>query len=140
MRTIVLVGLLACLAGCGAGGPSVVLKDQRFYVEVADDPGEQQLGLMFRNRMGEDRGMLFIFERDEPRSFWMKNTRISLDILYFDSQLSLVSMQQDVPPCRRDPCPSYPSTGPARYVLEINAGIAEQLGVEVGDPLVLDLD
>ncbi|MDJ0654171.1 MAG: DUF192 domain-containing protein [Xanthomonadales bacterium] len=140
MRTIFLTGLLACLAACAPGGPSVVLKDQRFYVEIADDPGEQQMGLMFRNRMGEDRGMLFIFERDEPRSFWMKNTRISLDILYFDSGLSLVSMQQDVPPCRRDPCPSYPSTGPARYVLEINAGIAERLGVEVGDLLVLDLD
>ena len=140
MRTILLAGLLTCLTACASGGPSVVLRDQRFYVEIADDPGEQQLGLMFRNRMGEDRGMLFIFERDEPRAFWMKNTRISLDILYFDSALNLVSMQQSVPPCRRDPCPSYPSTGPARYVLEINAGIAEQLGVEVGDPLTLDLD
>ena len=83
--------------------------------------------------------MLFIFPDEAPRSFWMKNTRIPLDILYFDSQQNLVSMQQDVPPCRTERCPSYPSEGPARYVLELNAGMASRLNVQTGDYLDIQL-
>jgi uncharacterized membrane protein (UPF0127 family) len=68
----------------------------------------------------------------------MKNTKIPLDILYFDESLKLVSAQQRVPPCSLgDNCPPFPSEGPALYVLELNAGLAEELGVKPGDPLTL---
>jgi uncharacterized membrane protein (UPF0127 family) len=70
----------------------------------------------------------------------MKNTRIPLDILYFDDGLTLVSMAENARPCVADPCPSYPSEAPARYVLELNAGTARSLGVEKGDRLVLLFD
>ncbi|MFK7957224.1 MAG: DUF192 domain-containing protein [Lysobacterales bacterium] len=130
---------LVVVAGCSEAGPSVVLKGQRFQVEVADAPAEQQRGLMFVTNMPEYQGMLFVFPREAPRSFWMKNCRIPLDILYFDSGLQLVSAQLNVPPCRAEPCASYPSAGPARYVLELNAGMAQRLGVNQGDALELAL-
>jgi uncharacterized membrane protein (UPF0127 family) len=120
--------------------PRVRLQGEWFSVEMATTPKEQSLGLMFRDSMPEDHGMLFIFPTETRRSFWMKNTRIPLDIFYFDADLKLVSVSERTPPCRTERCPSYPSSGPAKYVLELNAGKAEQLGVQPGDPLELDLD
>jgi uncharacterized membrane protein (UPF0127 family) len=118
----------------------VELKGQRFLVEIADDREEQALGLMFRDELPEDQGMLFIFSNEAPRSFWMKNTRIPLDIMYFSSELELVSVSENARPCRVQRCPAYPSKGPARYELELNAGKASELELSVGDILVLDLD
>ena len=91
---------------------------------------------MFRDQMAADHGMLFIHDREEMQAYWMKNTVIALDILYFDSQRRLVSQQRDVPPCSAgDMCPPYPSGGPARYVLELNAGQAEKLQLKDGTEL-----
>ncbi len=139
MRKCWLLVIFLLLAGCARSGPSVVLKGQRFFVEVADAPGERNLGLMFREHLEPDAGMLFVFEAEAPRAFWMKNTRIPLDILYFNARLVLVSLQRHVPPCRADPCPNYPSAKPAKYVLELNAGTADRLRVEPGDSLKLEL-
>ncbi len=131
--------VLLTLNGCQAAGPWAELEGRRFTVEVMDDPGERALGLMYRRSMEDDHGMLFIFEDQAPRAFWMKNTRIPLDIIYFDRKLSLVSIQHNVPPCRTPKCPSYPSTGPAQYVLEVNAGIAREAGFSVGSSLKVSL-
>lgn len=120
--------------------PRVRLAGKWFIVELATTAEEQSLGLMFRDEMADDHGMLFIFPTENWRSFWMKNTRIALDIFYFDAELKLVSVSENTPPCRTQRCPSYPSKGPARYVLELNAGKAKQLGVQPGDVLELDLD
>ena len=140
MRFLLCIAMLAICAACSAGGPGVELGGQHFSVDIADTREKQALGLMFRDSMPADQGMLFIFPGEAQRSFWMKNTRISLDIMYFDKDLKLVSISADTPPCRVRYCPSYPSTGPAKYVLELNAGVASELGVGVGDRLVLDLD
>jgi uncharacterized protein len=118
-----------------AAGPSVELKGHRFDVEVVADEASRERGLMFRETMAPDHGMLFLFDDSNVQSFWMKNTLIPLDILYFDKNHQLVSMQQRVPPCRSDPCAVYPSTGPAQFVLELNAGVADKLGVKPGDEL-----
>jgi uncharacterized membrane protein (UPF0127 family) len=134
-----LVALLGCVS-CAAGQPWVALKGQKFTVEIAETPDQHALGLMFRDELPDDHGMLFIFGREAPRSFWMKNTRISLDIMYFDADLVLVSMSENTPPCRVRACPAYPSLGPAQYVLELNAGKASELGVQRGDRLELHLD
>ena len=133
----VLVLALAFAAGCAAREPQVELRGQVFTVDLALTLEEQARGLMFVEAMDPDRGMLFIFPREAPRSFWMKNTRIPLDILYFDETLTLVSMAENARPCVADPCPSYPSGRPARYVLELNAGTARSLGAERGDVLTL---
>jgi len=138
MRRIVLLPLLACaMSGCaGASQPWVELAGQRFSVELADDDAERARGLMFRDAMAEDRGMLFIHDAQEPQAYWMKNTKIALDILYFDNDRKLVAQQRDVPPCSLgDACPSYPSNAPARYVLELNAGQAERLKLQDGATL-----
>jgi uncharacterized membrane protein (UPF0127 family) len=118
-----------------AADTTVTLKKHTFTVEQANDPATQQRGLMFRDSMPADHGMLFNFSDEAPRVFWMKNCRMPLDILYFDKNYKLVSVQQRVPACRTDPCPQYPSEGPAQYVLELNAGMADKLGVTPGDTL-----
>lgn len=136
VRSLVL-GLLAMLLlpAC-ASDPWVELAGHRYTVEIAATDEARARGLMFRDAMAADRGMLFIHEREAPQAYWMKNTRIALDILYFDDARRLVSQQRDVPPCSGgNRCPSYPSSGPARYVLELNAGEAQRIGLRDGAEL-----
>lgn len=128
-------------ACANAHQPWVELQGQRYAIEIADDDAERQRGLMFRDSLDANRGMLFIHDHEEPQAYWMKNTKIALDILFFDSTGTLVSQQRDVPPCTLgNNCPSYPSDAPARYVLELNAGQAERLKLKTGDKLVLAPD
>ncbi len=139
-RLLICTCLLLGSTACAVGKSYVELKGKKFLVEIADSRDEQALGLMFRDEMPQDHGMLFIFNNDAPRSFWMKNTRIALDIMYFSSALELVSVAENTKPCRVERCPGYPSEGPARYVLELNAGKASELGLTTGDIMVLHLD
>ena len=140
MRLLLCVLMLIACTACASGGPSVELGGKTFGVEIADTTEKQALGLMFRDSMPDDQGMLFIFPNEAPRSFWMKNTRIPLDIMYFDKELKMVSISANTPPCKISRCPSYPSKGPAMYVFELNAGAAKKLGVGEGDKLTLKLD
>ncbi|GAA5004354.1 DUF192 domain-containing protein [Pseudoluteimonas lycopersici] len=124
---------LACTGCASATGPWVKLGGQRYSVEVARTEAERDRGLMFRDELPAGHGMLFIHEQEGPLAYWMKNTRIPLDILFFDHDKRLVSQQRDVPPCDLgDACPPYPSDAPAIYVLELNAGEAERLRLENG--------
>lgn len=136
---LILLVLLAPGLGSGcatAGEPWVELAGERFQVEVADDPQERARGLMFRDRLEAGHGMLFIHDREEPQAYWMRNTRIPLDILYFDASRRLVAQQRGVPPCRGgSACPAYPSGAPALYVLELNAGEATRLRLRDGAEL-----
>lgn len=135
LRTLAALSFVACSGAQAQAISYVVLKGKSFYVEVADNDPARMQGLMFREQMAADRGMIFLFGEEAMQAFWMKNTLIPLDILYFDSKFRLVSAQTDVPPCKADPCPSYPTSAPAQYVLELNAGMADKLGVKVGDKL-----
>ncbi len=130
---------LACLllAGCAsASNPWVELGGKRYNVEVATTEDQRDRGLMFRDAMAADHGMLFVHEREEPQAYWMKDTHIPLDILFFDHDLKLVTQQRDVPPCTLgDGCPPYPSTAPAKYVLELNAGQAAAMQLKDGEVL-----
>ncbi|QWP76801.1 DUF192 domain-containing protein [Lysobacter sp. K5869] len=133
--SVVVVACLLALAGCAAGqGESwVEVGGQRFQVEVAKTQEQRSRGLMFRDEMAADRGMVFVHDSEDLQAYWMKNTKIPLDILYFDSKRRLVSQQRNVPPCSAgDRCPPYPSEAPAKYVLELNAGEAERLKLENG--------
>lgn len=129
--------LTICLlfSACHPTGHFVKINKQRFEVELADDEHERAMGLMYREEMGDDEGMLFIFPSERPRAFWMKNTLIPLDILYFDRHKKLVSFSLDTPPCKNTTsrCPSYPSEKPAKYVLEINAGLVKKHKIQIGD-------
>jgi uncharacterized membrane protein (UPF0127 family) len=138
LRSLLLISLLA-LAGCASadGRHWVELAGSRYQVELAQDDETRARGLMFREEMDTDHGMLFIHDRQEPQAYWMKNTKLPLDILYFDTERRLVSQQRDVPPCSAgDMCPPYPSFKPARYVLELNAGQAAKLNLQDGTELI----
>ena len=140
MRTFALALLaVSSLSSCAsAREPWVELAGPRYAIEIADNDAERARGLMYRDAMDAGRGMLFIHDAEEPQAYWMKNTRIPLDILYFDDGRKLVSQQRDVPPCSLgDRCPSYPSNAPARYVLELNAGEAARLKLQDGAELTL---
>ena len=130
----VLFALAFACSGCAsASGPWVSLGGQRYSVEVATTEAERARGLMFRDELPAGHGMLFIHKEEGPLAYWMKNTRIPLDILFFDRARHLVSQQRNVPPCDLgDACPPYPSDAPAIYVLELNAGEAERLQLKNG--------
>ena len=134
---VFVVSTLVPLAACAQAIPTVELKGQRYTIEIAADDAARAHGLMDRTAMEADHGMLFVFQDDAPRAFWMKNTKIPLDMLFFDGNNKLVSIQHDVQPCVSDPCPPYSSGAPARYVLELNGGQAEKLGVTSGDELIV---
>ena len=138
-----LVALLAtampALGGCASSpsGPSVELKGQRFVVEIADEESEQTRGLMFRRELAADRGMLFVYATPAPQSYWMRNCYIPLDILYFDNDGRFINGHYGVPPCRSANCPTYSSTRPARYVLELASGVGKAMKLVEGDELTL---
>ncbi|MDT8448761.1 MAG: DUF192 domain-containing protein [Wenzhouxiangellaceae bacterium] len=133
VRILLIAALLVPVAACHAGEPWVEVGGKRYWVEIADDDSERARGLMFRDQLADSAGMLFIWPRAAPRAFWMRNTRIALDIVYIGPDLEIVGWSLDTPPCRTRNCPSYPSGAPAQYVLEVNAGEMERLGVELGD-------
>ena len=90
---------------------------------------------MHRDQLREDAGMLFIFPDPHPLGFWMKNTRIPLDMIWIDSARRVAAVHFEVPPCKADPCPSYPPHARARYVLEVAGNEARKHGVKAGDQL-----
>ena len=113
----------------------IELGGARYDVELAADDHSRMRGLMFRESMPADHGMLFVFDGEYPQSFWMKNTLIPLDIFYFDRAGQLVSTSAQTPPCKTAYCPSYPSEGSAQFVLELNAGEADRLKLSPGAKL-----
>lgn len=116
----------------------IELRGHRYTVEIAQTDAQRARGLMFRNHMAGNCGMLFIHRVEEPLAYWMKNTMIALDIFYFDGNRKLVSVSRSTPPCTLgDGCPPYRSDGPARYVLELNSGAADRLRAQKGDRLTL---
>ncbi len=132
-RAVLALALMLSASGCRADEPWVEVGGQRYYVEIADEDDERARGLMFRDALGANEGMFFIWRRPAPRAFWMLNTRIPLDIVYIGPDLEIVGWSLDTPPCRTRRCPSYPSGAPAQYVLEVNAGEMARLGVEIGE-------
>jgi uncharacterized membrane protein (UPF0127 family) len=107
-------------------------KERKVEVEIARSSYELAKGLMDRTTLPHNQGMLFIFEEMAPRSFWMRNTRISLDIIYVDDKKKVVSIQKNAIPQSDE---SLPSSGPAQYVVEVNAGFCDTYNIQPGDSL-----
>lgn len=103
---------------------------KQIEIEIADNTAERMQGLMHRSSMSFDKGMLFIFDREEEQSFWMKNTKMSLDIIYVNANKEIVSISKHTQPYSKTPIPSMK---PALYVVETAAGFADRFGVKVGD-------
>ncbi len=131
------------LAGCGSAALTVPQPDSAFIQLIAPDghaitvsaelartPSEQQRGLMGRASLAADSGMLFVFPESNMRSFWMRNTLIPLDIIFFDDAGRIVSLSTMAPcPAEQETCPLTLSAGPARYALEMAAGFIEEQSV-----------
>lgn len=113
---------------------TVKIGDGIFYVEVADTPEKRVKGLMLRESLDNGKGMLFEFQDEFPRSFWMKDTLIPLDIIFISKDKVIVNITT-AGPCQTMPCKSYSSGKPAMYVLEINAGEASKKNIKIGDSI-----
>jgi len=115
----------AAQATASASGPRVILPDGAvIQVELATDDATRTQGLMYRDQLAEDRGMLFFFLKSDNYPFWMKNTLIPLDMIWIDEQRRIAHVSSNVPPCKADPCPNYDPKAVAKYVLELAAGVA----------------
>jgi uncharacterized membrane protein (UPF0127 family) len=113
------------------------LGGQEIFLEVATTPQQQSLGLMYREALPDDRGMLFPMGQPRPVSFWMKNVPVPLDMVFiYDGTIQAIAAA--VPPCTAEPCPTYgPGPQPIDQVIELRAGRAAELGLAVGDEVVV---
>lgn len=137
LRVALLALLAACgiaLAACSGGDGSLTIVsakgEHRFEVEVVDTDATRAKGLMFRDRLGENQGMLFDFKETRPVSFWMQNTLIPLDMLFIRSDGAIANIHVNAKPMDTT---SIPSDGPVMFVLEIPGGRSADLGIAAGD-------
>lgn len=116
------------------GELSIFKNDGRFLrkidIEIADDDYQRETGLMHRSSLKASQAMLFVFDQEEERGFYMKNTLITLDLIYLNKDGLIVSFSENAKP---EDLTTLASTVPAQYVLEINGGLAEEWVLEIGD-------
>ena len=103
--------------------------------ELALSDEERARGLMFRDKLNPDQGMLFVFKEENFHPFWMKDMKFSLDILWLDQKKRIIHIERHVPPCKDPPCASYSSEIPAMYVLELKAGSVDENKLKLYDRL-----
>ncbi len=120
MMNILFLVFLLFIVGCSSQ-PYVVIGDERINVEVADEAPEMMRGLMYREELCEDCGMIFVFDADREHSFWMKNTLIPLEMIFINSAGVVVDVLS-AEPCTIDPCEHYTPKDKAKYVVEVNNG------------------
>jgi uncharacterized membrane protein (UPF0127 family) len=125
------------------GGLAILTTPAGFtiYAEIADTPMKKAKGLMYRTSLAPDRGMLFIFQDRGYWTFWMKNTKISLDMIWLDQKGKIVDVQPNIPICERqdDFCPRYRPRHRAYSVLELKAGQAKNLELKPGVTLKMEI-
>jgi hypothetical protein len=131
---------LFLFSGCtwfGNGEKQIVFKTESgtntYKVEVADEKEERNLGLMNRESLDENKGMIFIYEEEIKPAFWMKNTLIPLDMIFMDKDFKVVDYFVNVPPCKEDPCAHYIPNNNSQYIVELNAGQVGKMGLQRGD-------
>lgn len=129
---------LPALADPMAKGVVTFAKGYRLDVEIADTTPLREYGLMHREHLQDNQGMLFVYPDQALRGVWMKNTLLSLDILFLSTDGMILSMLRNLLPCRQEPCPIYTSVVPARYMLEVNSGFIAKHQLEIGQTVMLD--
>ena len=116
--------------------PKACFGSNCFFVELAKTQAEQEKGLMFRQKLDENKGMLFLFQKEGEYPFWMKNTLIPLDIIWINDEHKVVFINENSQPCPViGECPLINPGVSATYVLEINAGLAKKYWVKIGDDI-----
>jgi uncharacterized protein len=119
---------------------NIEINGHTIEAEIAETPAERAKGLMFREYLKEDSGMLFIFPNSGKHSFWMANTYIPLDILWINAEKQIVHIEENVPPCKETGnikaiCTQYKPTKDAKYVLEVNAGWVKEHNVALNSKI-----
>lgn len=119
---------------------TVKINEKEVSAELADTPFKQGMGLMFREHLDENAGMLFVFGSEGKRAFWMANTKISLDMIWANSNKEIVFIHKNVPPCTetggmKSLCQRYTPDKPAKYVLEVNGGWTDKNNISIGDTI-----
>lgn len=104
----------------------------KITAEMADTEEKRTLGLMFREHLDPDQGMIFIFPVADYYRFWMKNCLFDIDIIWLDEKKRIVYHEENLPPCKADPCPSYGHQGKALYVVETTGGFFKKMGLKNG--------
>jgi len=135
------IGAGLALTGCddtaAAGVEVVQIKGEKFFLELAADNATRTLGLGGREFIAADGGMLFVFPEEAPKSFWMKNTPLPLDIVFINLRGIVVNIHEHAEPFSTR---NIVSTKPAIYVLEIPAGSAKTYGLKAGDSITWELE
>jgi uncharacterized protein len=108
------------------------ISGRKFELEVAKTPQQQQIGLMYRTSLADNRGMLFVFASPQPTRFWMKNTLIPLDMIFL-REGEVIAIAAAVPPCKTATCPTYGADTEIDKVIELRSGTIAQIGLKVGD-------
>ena len=121
------------------GTASVCIRDSCFEAELATTSEERSRGLMYRESLAMDDGMLFVYPSEGIYQFWMKNTLIPLDMIWISSARKIVNINRSAQPCQPDYCPAINPGAESQYVLEINGGLSDRLGFEVGDDVLINI-
>jgi uncharacterized membrane protein (UPF0127 family) len=149
LTILIITGLALACAGCTVKIENltqnltlpttyrVTVGNKTVYAEAANTPAKWEMGLMNRAYLNEDAGMLFIFPIQQQQTFWMKNMRIPLDIVFITADNHVLEIYASVPPCTSEPCAQYTSSAPIKYALEVNSGFCARNGIASGDPVVI---
>lgn len=137
---VIISSLLFSPACFGQEVSEVCLRDVCVRVEVADTPDKREKGLMFRQELAEDQGMLFIFKEEARHGFWMKNVNFPLDIIWMDKDKVVVDIKPNLAPCpEATVCPSFFPADKALYVLEVNSGFSQKHKIRIGDRININI-
>ncbi len=139
-KQIFIFGLVMLMAGCALGSSTKYIRiyfpdGDSINAELAITVEQRIRGLMFREKLNSDQGMLFVFEEENIQSFWMKNCLISLDIIWLDKDKRIIHIETAVPPCFEKDCPSYGPAIPVLYVLELKSGSVEERKIKLYDKI-----
>jgi len=114
----------------------VIIKNQKVFLNVADTREKKRQGLMGVDNISENEGMVFLFKKSDYKTFWMKNMKISLDIVFISNE-KIVKIYKEVPVCEKDPCPLYDSKYKINSVIEFKKGFCEKYNIKTGDKIKL---
>ena len=128
----VFISLLLLVAAC-TPSPKVCIGKACYNVEIVSTPAAREQGLMYRQSLANDSGMLFVFDKSGDYPFWMKNTLIQLDMIWIDADYNIVAIQRFAEPCKTEKCAVYEPGKNATYVLEVNGGQTVIKGINPGD-------
>ena len=140
MKKILFIFLLILMISCAKNLSQVYIdngeKVIKINVEIADDSNERAEGLMHREKLGENNGMLFVFGNEDFQTFWMKNTLMPLDMIFIDKNFEIVEIRHAVP-CKEMPCTLYSASKPVKFVLEVNGNFTLKNNIKTGDKIIL---